>query len=1291
MKNRNLFPESNVNRKFSMKWSLQKNVTLMFVAALIVLVLIGIISYRTTRQMVRSIDQVSTSHAIILHLKSIVGGITEAESQTRGYVLGGDPDILDRMTVLADSIDSLLHELLAMTSGRTAVYRHVLSLDSLSHLRLGQLNERIVLYQTKGPAVAQLPFHTSRGRALMEGIRAIAVSIEREQRDLLSQQSRETNETVLQTVIIIIVGNLAGFVLLLMVLFLLNREINSRHQIEHALAESEQKFRLLVESANDIFYRTDHQGRYFYVNPIGLKLTGYSEEDVIGKHYSSIIHKDYKADIERFYRKQLLEHLPNTYREFPIIKKDGNPLWVGQNVQILADQGRVIGFQALARDISDRKRAEEERDRYFNLSLDFLCVTGFDGYLKHINPTWERNLGYSHEELLREPFLHFVHPDDVAATRSQVEKVIQGEDLHAFETRFRRKDGTYLWTEWTATPYLDQQIIYAVGRDTSERKRIEQRLKESILFQNAILNGADYSIISTSTDGTILSFNSAAQRLLGYTPEEVVGKVTPAILHDPQEVIRRAESLSLELGRKIEPGFEVFVAKPKMGITEELEWTYLRKDRSRFPVLLSVTALRDSTGEISGFMGIASDITERVRTRRELELAKEAAESATRAKSQFLAMMSHEIRTPMNGVIGMTELLGGTELTPQQQEYLDTIKRSGESLLTIINDILDFSKFESGTVELERRPFDPRTCIEESFDVVAQKALQKNLDLLYLVDPQIPPYLIGDENRLRQVLINLVGNAIKFTEKGEIVIQVQVQEQTGETITLHYSIKDTGIGIPPDRIERLFKPFSQVDSSTTRKYGGTGLGLAICARLAEAMGGTIWVESTPGKGSVFHFTIKAGTTPAETALPRMYLKGNNDELAGKRVLIVDDNATNIHILTLQCQQWGLFARGTDSPGTALEWIRKGDPFDIGILDQNMEGMNGFMLAENIRKFRTEEALPLLLLSSSTELPPGNDARRLFSAIVTKPVKQSQLFNLVTSALGGTPAQPTKPLRQSGQIPHVESPGLEILVAEDNEVNQQLMRHVLKQLGYVPKIVPNGLEAIQALEARRFDVVLMDVQMPVMDGLEATRKIVERWKKPERPAIIALTADAMQGDRDKCLEAGMDDYLTKPIHLDKLRETLHRVAHGQSAAVAPSIQDSNSHTSLEESVLARLRELGLDENPEFFIELLETYVPAMDTHLSALFQAFEEKNARKLHYAAHSLKGSSLNIGAKAFGALCKTIEDQATAGSVEIVGSMSEQVQREFHHLREAITSIQKFLKENQRRSSSNSTGPARP
>lgn len=1121
----------------------------MFVTALIVLVLIGMISYRTTRQMMSSIDQVSTSHAIILHLKSVIGSITEAESQTRGYILGGDSDILDRMTVLADSIDSLLHELLTMTSGRTSVYRQVHSLDSLSHLRLDQLNERILLYQTKGPAAAQLPFYTARGRALMERIRAIALSLEREQRDLLAQQSRETNETVLQTVVIIIVGNLAGFVLLLMVLVLLNREINSRHQTERALAESEQKFRLLVESANDIFYRTDHQGRYFYVNPIGLKLTGYTEEDVIGKHYSVIIHKDYRADIEGFYRKQLLEHLPNTYCEFPIIKKDGTPLWVGQNVQILTDQGKVIGFQALARDISDRKRAEEERDRYFNLSLDFLCVTGFDGYLKHINPTWEKILGYSNEELLREPFLHFVHPDDVQATRTQVERVIQGENIHAFETRFRRKDGTYLWTEWTATPYQDQQVIYAVGRDTGER----------------------------------------------------------------------------------------------------------------------------------------------VRTRRELELAKEAAESANRAKSQFLAMMSHEIRTPMNGVIGMTELLGGTELTPQQREYLDTIRRSGESLLTIINDILDFSKFESGTVELERRPFDPRTCIEESFDVVAQKALQKNLDLLYLVDPQIPPYMIGDENRLRQVLINLVGNAIKFTERGEIVIQVQLEEQTGETITLHYSIKDTGIGIPPDRIERLFKPFSQVDSSTTRKYGGTGLGLAICARLAEAMGGTIWVESAPGNGSVFHFTIKAGTTPAETALPRMYLKGNNGELAGKRVLIVDDNPTNIHILTLQCQQWGLLARGTDSPDTALEWIRKGDPFDIAILDQHMEGMNGFTLAENIRKFRTEEALLFLLLSSSTEQPPGNDARPLFSAIVTKPVKQSQLFNLLTSALGGKQAQPVKPARQSSQATPVESPRLEILVAEDNEVNQQLMRHVLKQLGYTPLIVPNGLEAIQALEERQFDVVLMDVQMPVMDGLEATRKIVERWKRPERPVIIALTADAMQGDRDKCLEAGMDDYLTKPIHLGKLRETLLRAAHGQSTTVAPSAQDSKVHTSLEESVLERLRELGMDENPEFFIELLETYVPAMDTHVSALFQAYEEKNAKKLHYAAHSLKGSSLNIGAKAFGALCKTIEDQATAGSVEIVGSMSQQVKHEFHLLRESVTSIQKTLKENQRRSSFDTKESTRP
>lgn len=1258
-----------------MKWSLQRSITLMFGSALIVLVVIGLMSYRTTKQLVESIEDVSTSHTIILDLKSIIAAITEAESVTRGYVLSGDKDFFHREKLLADSLPRLLGHLHLMTSDRPLTQGRVHLLDSLAHLRFEQLAERIREFHSTGATMAQSARYALRGKTLMDSIYAVASSVEAEQRHALGVHTRETDKTVVQTVLIIVVGNFLGFTLLLFVLFLLNREINTRRRTEIALAESEQKFRLLVESATDIFYRTDRQGRFAYVNPVSLKTTGYTEEEVIGKRYSAIIHPDYRAEAEQFYRRQLIEKIPNTYKEFPVIKKDGSLLWVGQNVQMLTDQETMIGFQALARDISDRKRAEEERDRYFNLSLDFLCVTGFDGYFRQINPAWEKAFGFSHAEFLAEPFLHFVHPEDVPATAAQLERVSKGENLRAFETRFRHKNGSYLWTEWTATPYLDQQIIYAVGRDTTERKRIEQALKESIVLQNAILNGTNYSIISTSPEGVIRSFNAAAELMLGYASEEVIGKTTPAIMHDPEEVRSRAASLSTELGRPIEPGFEVFVAKPRAGATEEREWTYIRKNGTSFPVLLSVTPLRDTRGEITGFLGIASDITERVQARRELERAKEAAESATRAKSQFLAMMSHEIRTPMNGVIGMTELLSNTELTHEQHEYVETIRKSGDSLLTIINDILDFSKFESGSVELEKRPFDLKACIEESFDVVAQKALGKNLDLLYLVDSQVPTFVIGDTTRLRQVLINLVGNAIKFTEKGEIVIHVQSLGETGDRMRLQYSVKDTGIGIPPDRIERLFKPFSQVDSSTTRRYGGTGLGLAICSRLVEAMGGKIWVESTVGQGSVFHFTISVGTTSADISLPRMYVKGNTGDLAGKRILIVDDNATNIHILTLQCQQWNMLPRATDSPTTALEWIRQGDPFDIAILDQNMSVMDGFALGESIRKLRTKESLPLLLLSSSSNETAAKPPGSVFAGITSKPVKQSALFDLLVATLSGKPVQTAKNARQSHSTPPGDSPPLKILIAEDNDVNQQLMRHVLKQLGYEAKIVPNGLDAIEAVERARFDVLFMDVQMPQMDGLEATRRIVARWGKQDRPVIIALTADAMQGDRDKCIEAGMDDYLTKPIHRDQLKDVLLRIATGKQTGAFSASPETETQSNLHEEVMERLHQLGLESNLEFFVELLETYVPAMDTHAEMLFQAHANGDAKKLLYAAHSLKGSSLNIGAKSFGAICKTMEDLAATGSLESIGLMSDQFKREFNALRTVVATIQQKLK----------------
>jgi two-component system, sensor histidine kinase and response regulator len=760
-------------------------------------------------------------------------------------------------------------------------------------------------------------------------------------------------------------------------------------------------------------------------------------------------------------------------------------------------------------------------------------------------------------------------------------------------------------------------ILENINLTRDLESKVAQRTAE-LEGLGAIVNSSADAIVGKTLDGVITSWNPGAERIYGYSAAEAIGRNVSFVIPDELQDEENQLMAAIRAG----------------GETHSYETTRLRIDGSPVPVSITMSPIR-GTGGIRGVATIAQDITERRIAQAELVTAREAAEEASRLKSEFLATMSHEIRTPMNGVIGLTGLLLDTPLEEAQRQYAEGVKGAGEALLTLINDILDFSKLEAGKVDLDPVPFNPRTLVEELAVLLAEPAQAKGLELIAYCRPEVPAMLVGDVGRIRQILLNLASNAVKFTPSGEVVISVKVVEQESTNVRVRFEVRDTGIGIEAADHLRLFESFSQADASTTRRYGGTGLGLAISRRLTEVMDGEIGVDSSLGNGSTFWATLPLAVSGPAAVPPSV----SPEQLTGLRVLVVDDNSTNRLVLTAQLAGWRMNPEAVGDAQQGLDRCREeaaaGRPFDIAVLDMCMPDMNGLELAHKLSTDVALESTRIIMLTSTMNVDKAELVAAGVQEWLTKPVRSSEFYDRLMRLVAGRPlaapaVSPAIPVTIS-QPSH----GL-ILVVEDNEVNQLVARSMVAKLGYDADVVADGSEAVAATAAKEYAAVLMDCHMPVMDGFEATKAIRARNDGRRRLPVIAMTAGALDEDRERCLAAGMDDYLTKPVDVDTLDQVLSRWI--------PESSEEDAGPALDPARLETLRDLGPADGLGLLPAAAQAFRQDIQPSLQALRQALDNGSGQAFRQVVHKLKGAAANIGAARAARMCEELERSSSSG-----------------------------------------------
>ncbi|MFS8969186.1 PAS domain S-box protein [Synechococcus sp. 'PEA 65AY6A-5F PE A'] len=1277
--------------------------------------LLGGITYsaqRNASQLPQLTERVAHTLKVIQNLEGLLAETRAAEAGQYGYLLTNNPRYLSEYQASLEATSTHLRLLKELTADNPLQQERLKRLELLEQ-RLRVIQDLIRLREQEGLPAVQEALESSEGPRLMEQIVELIRVLQQEENRLLQQRSQEFQFAWVRTNLIAFGGLIFTYLVLASVYFLIRRETAEREEAERSLKQERDFTNAVIDTAGVLVVVLDPEGHILRFNRAAEQLSGYSLAEVKGRLLwdLGLIPPEDVPGVKQAFEQLKGNHslFLNRHENFWRTKQGALRLISWSNTALINAAGEVEFVMGTGIDITDRKLAElalrESEERYrdlFENATDLIQSVDAEGHFLYVNRAWKETLGYDEAQVYQMTLFDILHPDCREHCQALFQKLLAGEKLERVETAFLTASGETVWVEGNVNCRFEDGVMVAtrgIFRNITEQKKaaeeLERQNRRAQLLANLSLKIRESLDIAEILETAVTEIQALlkADRVLVYRfqpdgsgiisnekTQPGIPSLAGEVIEDPcfQEKYAqlysqgRVRVVSDVESEGLEPCYLELLQKMQVRANlvvplflEQQLWGLLLAHQCSGPRQWQPFEM-ELLSQLANQIGIAltqAALLERERKRSlELEQARKAAEQAAQAKSSFLATMSHEIRTPMNAVLGMTGLLLETPLNAEQRDFVETIRVSGDALLTLINDILDFSKLEAGEMELEILDFDLRSCLEEVADLFAHTAHAKGLELAVLMPPEVPRYLRGDASRLRQILNNLVSNAIKFTHQGEVVIQAELMQETTTHVQLRLSVRDTGIGIPKEAQAKLFQPFTQVDASTTRKYGGTGLGLAICKQLTELMGGKIFLESEEGRGSTFSVELTLERQPYVHQLSQPAVRIPVD-LQGKRLLVVDDNATNRKILRCQATAWGMVVEEAENAYQAMDKlrqaVREGRPFPLAVLDMQMPEVDGETLG---RWIKADPELSQTQLVMMTSLGLGEHSRRAaeigFAAYLTKPVKQTRLQEALVMALGKSSGLATSllgmgpPLSQSAPSASRPQQPLRILLAEDNPVNQKVALRQLQSLGYMADVVANGQEVLDLLQRVQYDLILMDCQMPVMDGYEATRRLRQQERgSGHRTVVIAITANAMQEDRERCLQAGMDDYLSKPV----LKEDLERVLNHWSQRIAPSAAgaangpaspdppsaegaNGNSAPTLPYPIDAAYLDRVTGGDRQFQRELLQVFVQDCQNQLPHLRQAVTKGDPEELRKVAHRLKGASANVGANAFCQVARELE-----------------------------------------------------